>query len=61
MTTEARRRQAPSSYPEEAALLEARATDPTHWRCPTCFQPCRCVGAARLMPHEPCGVAAERR
>lgn len=29
--------------------------DPVHWKCPDCMEECRCVGEARLMPHERCG------
>lgn len=41
---------------EEGAI----APDPdaeAHWKCPDCFMPCYCVGPARLMDHNACGVA----
>lgn len=62
MTIETRRPLPPSSFAEETAIAEARLRmNPTHWKCPDCFQPCRCDGDARLAPHERCGLAAERR
>lgn len=56
--TAVRRLPAPSSHPEEVAI--AARLGRAHWHCPICGQPCRCDGPARLLPHTPCGLAAER-
>ena len=33
--------------------------DPVHWRCPDCFQPCRCDPIIRDLRHVRCGVRPE--
>jgi len=37
------------------ALLADLGAEP-HWACPDCGLPCRCVGAARILKHERCGL-----
>ncbi len=62
MTVLTRRPRHPSTYLEEVAIaIRIEAAMPVHWKCPDCFVPCRCTGDARLMPHQRCGLAAERR
>jgi hypothetical protein len=42
-------------------LMPAPVDAETHWKCPDCFEPCRCTDpAARSMPHERCGRPKKR-
>ena len=40
--------------------VPADTDEPAHWRCPDCFQPCRCTPDFRdLLPHVRCGLKEE--